>query len=673
MKFIFKRLGSDPKYERWRWQVFAVTWLAYAGFYLTRKSFAVAKVSLAKPEVLGIDMGEMAWIDGVYLAAYAMGQFVWGMCGDRFGTRRVVLAGMLASVLTAVVMGASSLVVMLGMLLCFQGVCQSTGWAPLSKNISNFFSRRERGRAMGFWATNYAVGGVIASALAGYSIEWMGQNRLAEYQTEEKPTLAHVQRVAADQGFDEKTGKIIHGYLLISKAAEPPVKENSAPEVEQRLQGTRAACLGFLRDDQLNPLVRAAALRALSALREPDFDAALLLALRSQNGELLKAGQMALKTAIKSEVPEHQLSAMKTIRAMLLSEETELRQMGFDIVLKLPVSAQRQLALHIAGESSDPDLKQLIARLKIQSETDSRTTKQEIPPVFDPGKTMNDIHQNSLHIIWGVLAWRYAFWVPAGVLLGIWLLFILMQRNRPEDVGLPSIEEYHGEEKAVLTGNTEKEEAAEGSWQLIWQVMTNRMVLLLSGVYFFLKPTRYLILLWSPLYVSEKLGTGVAESGILGNMFEMAGPLGVLLGGFLSDKVFATRRMPAAVIGLFVVAAILFAFNSLPSTPWALGLGFFGIGFFLYMPDSLVSGTAAIDFGTRQGAGTASGMINGFGSIGAILGGILPGLLIGALGSDTDIWLYVFPILAVSILIAGVLLLPQWNRLPESVSRPETP
>ena len=90
MKFIFKRLGSEPKYERWRWQVFAVTWLAYAGFYLTRKSFAVAMVSLAKPEVLGIDMGEMAWVDGAYLAAYAMGQFVWGMCGDRFGARRVV-------------------------------------------------------------------------------------------------------------------------------------------------------------------------------------------------------------------------------------------------------------------------------------------------------------------------------------------------------------------------------------------------------------------------------------------------------------------------------------------------------------------------------------------------------------------------------------------------------
>ena len=43
MKSLSKRLGSDSKYERWRWQMFAVTWLGYAGFYLTRKSFSIAK------------------------------------------------------------------------------------------------------------------------------------------------------------------------------------------------------------------------------------------------------------------------------------------------------------------------------------------------------------------------------------------------------------------------------------------------------------------------------------------------------------------------------------------------------------------------------------------------------------------------------------------------------
>ena len=36
----------NPRYERWRWTIFGVTWLAYAGFYLTRKAFSVAKNEL---------------------------------------------------------------------------------------------------------------------------------------------------------------------------------------------------------------------------------------------------------------------------------------------------------------------------------------------------------------------------------------------------------------------------------------------------------------------------------------------------------------------------------------------------------------------------------------------------------------------------------------------------
>ena len=46
MKSLFKWLGNDPKYERWRCQMFTVTWLGYAGFYLTSKSFSIAKTGM---------------------------------------------------------------------------------------------------------------------------------------------------------------------------------------------------------------------------------------------------------------------------------------------------------------------------------------------------------------------------------------------------------------------------------------------------------------------------------------------------------------------------------------------------------------------------------------------------------------------------------------------------
>jgi len=673
---------QDARYTHWRWRIFIITWLAYAGFYLTRKSFAVAKVDLARPEVLGLSLGDMSWMDFGYAAAYAAGQFAWGMCGDRFGTRRVILYGMMASVLTAIFMGASSMVILLGILFCFQGVCQSTGWAPLTKNIGNFFSQKERGRMMGFWCTNYALGGVIASALAGYSIEWVGQNRLEEYQMEGIPTVAHVQRVAASQGLDDNATQDIYGHLRIAQVATnalAPIKtalENFEEKklsaaardevITNELSRAQAGLHDILHNAELSPRVRAAALRGLFELREPRLDEALLAALQSKDAALSEAGQRAIKKAVKSEVPKLRQSGLKALRAAVLSRDEAPRKLGLEVALKLPPSAKREFSIHIAGHSSDLAIKQLAADLKakIDNQNKEKKKKPKNLPEFHPAKILTSIHNNSIQTIWGMLAWRYAFWVPAAVLVVIWLLFLSLQRNQPQDVGLPSIEKYKGEARAVLTGDAQKEEAEEGTWRLIWQVMSNRMVQLLSAVYLLLKPTRYLILFWSPLYLNDKLGTGAAESGIIGSLFELAGPLGVLLGGYLSDKVFGARRMPVAVIGLVVVAVVLLGFNALPETKLALGSAFFFIGFFLYMPDSLVAGTAALDFGTRKGAGTAAGMINGFGSIGAIVGVTLPGILSGMLGEGADIWFYIFPGLGVSLVIATALLLPKWNAMP---------
>ena len=60
---------------------------------------------------------------------------------------------------------------------------------------------------------------------------------------------------------------------------------------------------------------------------------------------------------------------------------------------------------------------------------------------------------------------------------------------------------------------------------------------------------------------------------------------------------------------------------------WVMAAFFFLVGVFLFGPDSMISATAAMDFGTKRGAGTATGFVNGIGSIGGILGGYLPGVI----------------------------------------------
>jgi len=235
-----------------------------------------------------------------------------------------------------------------------------------------------------------------------------------------------------------------------------------------------------------------------------------------------------------------------------------------------------------------------------------------------------------------------------------------LQKNKPEDIGLPTIEEYHNEDQ--LSKDTTNDEISsapeEGSWKSIIEVIKNPMVLRLGAVYFFIKPTRYAILFWGPLYVSESLGTGMAESAFVNAAFFLAGPFSVLAAGYASDKIFQSRRMPYCVISMFVLAALLFFFDDLASVHSSLvsaGL-LFSVGFLIYGPDSLVSATAAVDFGTRKGASTASGVINGMGSIGAIAGGTIPGFF-------KDSWGWA------SVLIASLLMISKWNALPGKIEK----
>ena len=424
---------KNARYEFWRWKIFGITWLAYAGFYLTRASFAVAKIGLAQDPDILMSLEQMGMIDGLYLTAYAIGQFLWGMLGDKKGTRLIVIGGLFSSVVAGFAMGVSSIVLAFGVFSILQGLSQSTGWAPLAKNISNWFSLRERGVVMGWWATNYTIGGLVAAPFAGF---------MADY----------------------------------------------------------------------------------------------------------------------------------------------------------------------------------------------------------------------------FLDWRYAFFMPAIVLLVIAVLFIFLQKNRPQDVGLPSIEEYHDEPEAVLGGGgSDGEEPEEGSWKAILVVAKNPMVIRLSLVYFFLKPTRYAILFWGPMYIYETFNTGMAESALINVSFFLAGPFSVLAAGYASDKLFNSRRMPYSIISLFLLSLVLLVFNdvaAMQNKAVIAGL-LFVIGFLLYGPDSLVSATAALDFGTSKGASTASGLINGFGSIGAIAGGTIPGFFKESWG-----WGGVFTFLAISVLMASVIMIPKWNALP---------
>ena len=263
-------------------------------------------------------------------------------------------------------------------------------------------------------------------------------------------------------------------------------------------------------------------------------------------------------------------------------------------------------------------------------------------------------------------SWRVAFFAGAAVVLVVLLLVVVFQRNCPTDVGLPPIEVFHADEEssgtiAPLDHTPEADAIAEPTrswWSTLVTTVREPMVRSLGAAYFLLKPARYAILLWGPVIVSERLpDASNLEATLIPIAFGVAGILAPILIGRISDKVFKARRVPATVLSLVILVAALALFVPLTATGSAVVMVVVlaVIGLAVYGADSMVSCVAAVDFGTSKHAGTAAGLVNGCGSVGAILGGLLPGYL------GTSALFYGF---AGAAFLAMIILIPHWNRMP---------
>jgi OPA family glycerol-3-phosphate transporter-like MFS transporter len=167
-------LKQHPQ-TNWRYRIFASTWLSYAGFYFCRKPFFIAKPALA--EELSWDPSLLGIIGTAYLIAYTIGQFIMGWSGTKWGPRILLLSGMALSVIVNFMFGITNSWITFTLLMVINGFAQSTGWSNNVAAMAPWFTRKERGTVMGFWATNYQIGGVLASALsawalAKYGIQW---------------------------------------------------------------------------------------------------------------------------------------------------------------------------------------------------------------------------------------------------------------------------------------------------------------------------------------------------------------------------------------------------------------------------------------------------------------------------------------------------------------------
>ncbi len=257
-----------------------------------------------------------------------------------------------------------------------------------------------------------------------------------------------------------------------------------------------------------------------------------------------------------------------------------------------------------------------------------------------------------------VLGWRRGFFAPALLLVIVAVIFVWFDRNKPSDAGLP---ELTADDDSVQEGDTrqpsEAVAQAGGSGSILLRVLSNPTVWVIASMYFFLKLTRYSILFWLPLYMTEHLGYGVAEAGYTSSVYELAGFAGALIAGYVSDKLMQSRRFPVAAVMMWGLALVSLIHPTLASQGHlGNGIGIALLGMMTYGPDTLMSGAAAQDTGSAQFAATTAGAINGVGSAGQLLSPYLVSYVSEKYGWDQLFYLFV-----VFALAGGGLLATRWN------------
>ena len=259
--------------------------------------------------------------------------------------------------------------------------------------------------------------------------------------------------------------------------------------------------------------------------------------------------------------------------------------------------------------------------------------------------------------------------VPAAILAVFWVLSFLFVRDTPEQAGLAAFE--------VGDASTGQSRAKESAVAVIIRMMSNPVILTIAFVELCSGFLRQGILKWFPDFAG---GMHLGDSYIMrhwGMMSCIAGIVGGIFAGAISDHLFGSRRAPVASVlyGLMLAGALLII--PLFGTPTLIGGVVVVMAMAIIGVHGMLSGVASQDFGGRLNAGVAVGLIDGFVYLGSSIQSFVYGATLPEKGTpaatDAHNWIW-WPGAMIPVAVVGLLLaLRLWNARVQPKSVPFVP
>lgn len=253
--------------------------------------------------------------------------------------------------------------------------------------------------------------------------------------------------------------------------------------------------------------------------------------------------------------------------------------------------------------------------------------------------------------------WRYVFFVPGLMAIGLAFFIFNRLRDTPESLKLPSVEKMTGLASAAESSKKwENDEVKLSYLETLKMALSNKLVWCVGIANFFVYICRMTFFYWAPTFLLESKGNSVMGSGMQMVLFDVAGMFGGICAGLMSDRVFKGRRGPVSVICMLTLSVMVCALWLSPSgSPLVSSICMMCIGFLVTGPQILV-GVAASDFASKKAAATASGFTGTLGYAGAALSGWGIGFL-----ADNYGWNSVFLATIAAGVFSAILFSFTWN------------
>lgn len=152
-----------------RWAILGVLVTSLLVVVLDNTILNIALPTIQKD--LSASSGELLWAIDSYILAFAALLFTWGVLGDKYGRKRILIIGL---VIFALASAACSFAPNVGTLIAFRTVMGVGGAAVLPTTlaiITVVFPPHERGKAIGAWAASVGAAVALGPVLGGLLLQ----------------------------------------------------------------------------------------------------------------------------------------------------------------------------------------------------------------------------------------------------------------------------------------------------------------------------------------------------------------------------------------------------------------------------------------------------------------------------------------------------------------------